>query len=208
MPSSAWPPSTTAAYIHYRILFDPRYVSFCDVNATFNCSQVYLSRFGTVFGVPTAVFGAIWFALAAILAAAGVWGAETVRENVPGYLFALSTVALAVVLYLGYASVAVLKTYCVLCLITYAAVIGLFMMSGAATAFPMTTLPRRLARDLGRLVASPLAITIAVLFLGGSVSALAFYRGAHPTSSAEAAPLNQDQRSEVERFMAARPACR
>src|SRR5476651_1565020 len=89
--------SVEAAYIHYRILFDPRYVSFCDVNATFNCSQVYLSRFGTVLGVPVAVFGAVWFALAGILAAAGVWGTATVRDNVPGYLFVLSTLALAVV---------------------------------------------------------------------------------------------------------------
>jgi vitamin-K-epoxide reductase (warfarin-sensitive) len=197
--------SVEAAYIHYRILFDPRYVSFCDVNATFNCSQVYLSRFGTVLGVSVAVLGAIWFALAGILAAAGVWGTATVRDNVPGYLFALSTVALAVVLYLGYVSVAVLKTYCVLCLITYAAVISLFIMSGAATAFPMTTLPRRLARDLRVLVASPLAIAIAVLFLGGSVSAVAFFHAERPTSSAEAGPLSQDQRSEVERYMATAP---
>jgi uncharacterized membrane protein/predicted DsbA family dithiol-disulfide isomerase len=197
--------SVEAAYIHYRILFDPRYVSFCDVNATFNCSQVYLSRFGTVLGVPVAVFGAIWFALAAILAAAGVWGRAPLRDNAPGYLFALSTVGLAVVLYLGYVSVAVLKTYCVLCLITYAAVISLFVISGAATAFPMTTLPRRLARDLRVLVASPLAIAIAVLFLGGSVSAVAFFHAERPTSSAEAGPLSQDQRSEVERYMAAAP---
>ncbi len=197
--------SVEAAYIHYRILFDPRYVSFCDVNATFNCSQVYLSRFGTVLGVPVAVFGAIWFALAAILAAAGVWGRAPLRDNAPGYLFALSTVGLAVVLYLGYVSVAVLKTYCVLCLITYAAVISLFIMSGAATAFPMTTLPRRLARDLRVLVASPLAIAIAVLFLGGSVSAVAFFHAERPISSAEAGPLSQDQRSEVERYMAAAP---
>ena len=197
--------SVEAAYIHYRILFDPRYVSFCDVNATFNCSQVYLSRFGTVLGVPVAVLGAIWFALAAILAAAGVWGRAPLRDNAPGYLFALSTVGLAVVLYLGYVSVAVLKTYCVLCLITYAAVISLFVISGAATAFPMTTLPRRLARDLRVLVASPLAIAIAVLFLGGSVSAVAFFHAERPMSSAEAGPLSQDQRSEVERYMAAAP---
>ena len=49
--------SALASYVHYRILFDPRYVSFCDVNETFNCSQVYMSRFGTFSGVPVAVFG-------------------------------------------------------------------------------------------------------------------------------------------------------
>ena len=197
--------SMEAAYIHYRILYDPRYVSFCDVNETFNCSQVYLSRFGSVLGLPVAVFGAIWFALATVLSLAGLAGPATVRENVPGYLFVLSTLALAVILYLGYVSVAVLKTYCVLCLITYAAVISLFIMSGAATAFPMTTLPRRLSRDLRLLVASPLAIAVAVLFLGGAVSTVAFFHAERPTSSVEAGPLSQDQRSEVERYMATAP---
>src|SRR5262249_18738977 len=164
--------STAAAYIHYRILFDPHYVSFCDVNATFNCSQVYVSRFGTAFGLPVAVFGAIGFALALIVAVAGLVGPPDVRESAPGYLFAFSTLALAVVLYLGYASVAILKTYCLLCLVTYAAVIGLFLISGAATSFPMTMLPRRAARDLRLLAASPLAIAVAVLFIGGPARVL------------------------------------
>lgn len=194
--------SAEAAYIHYRILNDPRYVSFCDVNATFNCSQVYLSRFGSVRGVPVALFGAIWFALAVIVTTAGFIGPASVRESAPGYLFVLSTLALAVVLYLGYASFVLLKTYCLLCLITYAAVIGVFLISGAATSFPMTTLPRRAARDLRLLISSPLAMTIAVLFIGGAASTLAFF----PREGAvDARPLTQDQRSEVERFMASAP---
>src|SRR5690242_18081058 len=156
--------STAATYVHYHLLFDPHYASFCDVNGTFNCSQVYLSRFGTAFGVPVALLGGIWFALATVLAVAGLAGPPSVRESVPGYLFVLSTLALTVVLYLAYASFAVLKTYCPLCLVTYAAVIGLFLVSGAATSVPMTTLPRRAARDLRWLVATPIAIVVAVLF--------------------------------------------
>ncbi len=197
--------STEAAYIHYRILFDPRYVSFCDVNATFNCSQVYLSRFGTAFGVPVAIVGTIGFTLALIVAVAGLAGPPSVRESVPGYLFAWSTLALAVILYLGYASVALLKTYCVLCLITYAAVIGLFLISGAATSFPMTMLPRRVVRDARLLAASPLAIIVTVLFLGGAASTLAFFPREGGTPAAEARALTQDQRSEVERYMAGAP---
>src|SRR5712692_7871846 len=96
--------SAAAAYVHYHLLYDPRYASFCDVNATFNCSQAYLSRFGTAFGFPVALFGGVWFALAAVLVTLGLSGPPAVRESAPGYLFALSTAALAVVLYLGYAS--------------------------------------------------------------------------------------------------------
>jgi uncharacterized membrane protein/predicted DsbA family dithiol-disulfide isomerase len=196
--------STAAAYVHYHLLFDPHYTSFCDVNGTFNCSQVYMSRFGTAFGVPVALLGAIWFALATIVSIVGLAGPPSVRESVPGYLFVLSTAALAVVLYLAYASIAILKTYCPLCLITYAAVVGLFLVSGAATSVPMTTLPRRAARDLRLLVASPLAIALAVLFVGGAVSTLAFFprEGSTP---AEARSLSADQRSEIERYMESAP---
>ena len=196
--------STAAAYVHYHLLFDPHYTSFCDVNGTFNCSQVYLSRFGTAFGVPVALLGAIWFALATVVALAGLAGPVSVRESVPGYLFVLSTLALAVVLYLAYASIAILKTYCPLCLITYAAVVGLFLVSGAATSVPMTTLPRRAARDLRLLVASPIAIALAVLFVGGAVSTLAFFPREGSTS-AEARSLSPDQRSEIERYMETAP---
>jgi len=196
--------STAAAWVHYHLLFDPHYTSFCDVNGTFNCSQVYLSRFGTAFGIPVALLGAICFALATIVSILGIAGPASVRESVPGYLFVLSTAALAVILYLAYASVAILKTYCPLCLITYAAVIGLFLVSGAATSVPMTTLPRRAARDLRLLVASPLAIALAVLFVGGAVSTLAFFprEGSAP---AEARTLSADQRSEIERYMESAP---
>ncbi len=80
------------------------------------------------------------------------------RENAPGYIFALSTLALAFVLYLGWASYFVLKTFCILCAITYVAVIAIFLVSGGATTFPMKTLPDRARRDVRTLVSSPLAL--------------------------------------------------
>jgi protein-disulfide isomerase len=122
--------------------------------------------------------------------------------------------ALAVVLYLGYASFFLLKTVCVLCLTTYAAVIGLFLVSGAATSFPMTTLPRRASRDARIFVSSPLALTLAVLFFAGAASTLAFFpREAAPAAAAagdaaaaSAAPQpTQNQRSEFERWYASQP---
>ena len=158
--------ASEAAYVQYRAQNDPTYVSFCDVSATVSCSQVYASRFSTFYGVPVSVFGAIWFAFAALLAAAGLVARPAVRESVPGYLFAGSTLALAAILYLAYASFVLLKLVCVLCLITYAAVIGLFIVSGAATSIPMMSLPRRAANDFRVLIASPVAVVLAVLFAG------------------------------------------
>ena len=64
--------SAAAAYVHYHLLYDPTYRSFCDVNETVSCTQVYLSRFSTVRGIPVAIFGAIWFAVAALLSVGGL----------------------------------------------------------------------------------------------------------------------------------------
>src|SRR4249919_549937 len=192
-----------AAYVHYHLIFDPRYASFCDINTTVNCTQVYLSRYSTVNGVPVAIYGIIFFAGVLLLLLAGSVGPQAMRENVPGYLFAMSTAGLAVVLYLGYVSFAVLKAYCVLCLTTDAAVIGLFLVSGAATSFPMTTLPRRAVTDIRAWVSSPLAVGVTLLFFGGAASAVAFFprEGAAPEAASQAPAQNPS--SEFERWYAA-----
>src|SRR6476619_578273 len=192
--------SVLAANVHYHMLHDPTYTSFCDVSETVSCTQVYASRFSTFRGVPVAVFGAIWFAFAALMSGAWLTARPAIRESVPGYLFAGSTLALAVILYLGYASFVLLKTVCILCLITYAAVIGLFLVSGAATAIPMMSLPRRAFQDLKLLVTTPLAIVLAIVWLGVSGSAVALFPREATAAAAAREPLptpSQDQRSEL-----------
>jgi uncharacterized membrane protein/protein-disulfide isomerase len=206
--------SGAAAYTHYHMLNDPTYRSFCDVSTTISCTQVYQSRFGTLRGIPVAIFGALFFVAAALLSAAGLKARPPVRESVPGYLFVMSTLALAVVLYLGYASFFILKTVCLLCLTTYAAVIGLFLVSGAATTFPMTSLPRRASRDARVFLSSPLALILAVLFFAGAASTLAFFpREASPAAAAAGAEVAQaalptpteTQKAEFERWYASQP---
>ena len=187
------------------MLYDPSYRSFCDVSETISCTQVYQSRFSTVRGVPVAIFGAMWFAVAALLSVTGLTARQSVRESVPGYLFVMSTVALAVVLYLAYASFFLLKAVCVLCVTTYAAVIGLFLVAGAAFSFPMTTLPRRAAGDVRVLVTSPLAMILVVLFFAGAASTLAFFPREGSVAAGALPQATQDQRSELERFMATAP---
>ncbi len=102
-----------------------------------------------------------------------------------------------------------LNAVCLLCLTTYAAVIGLFLVSGAATTFPMTTLPRRALRDLRVLVASPLALIVALLFFAGAGTTLAFFpRESVVTGSGEAAPTvvpTQNEKSEFERWYVSQP---
>lgn len=209
--------SASAAYVHYRILQDPTYTSFCDVSATVSCAAVYESRFGSVGGVPVAIGGVIWFGLALLLvlmagpersAPAARGGKRTAApepgsnsSNVPSYLFLLSTVALAVVLYLGYASFFILKAVCILCVLTYIAVAGVFLVSGSrSNGVPIRTVPRRALADARALAARPLALVLFLLFAAGAVSAVAFFPREMSRQERAAAPVPAASASQVSEF--------
>src|SRR6185436_7338699 len=125
--------ASASTYVHHKVLTDASYISPCDINEKFNCTQVYLSQYGSVKGIPVAIGGVAWFGLIALI----TWFADPsgdAKNHVAGaYVFALSTVALAGVLSLAYASFFVLKTYCVLCMATYVCVIAIFILSGVSS---------------------------------------------------------------------------
>jgi uncharacterized membrane protein/protein-disulfide isomerase len=207
--------SSAAATVHYRLLSDVSYQSICDINETWNCSQVYESRYGAFWGIPVAVGGVIWSAAVTLLAILGLVagrqgpGGAGLASRVPGYIFVLSVAALSVVLYLGYVSIVILKTYCLFCLLTYVAVIGIFLVSGAAADESMTELPRRATRDLRMLVSSPMALGVATLFVVGATALVALFpRPVHATTAVTAAPpvaIAAQQQSEFEKWYSALP---
>jgi uncharacterized membrane protein len=205
--------ASASTFVHYRIQNDPTYASFCDVNESFSCTVAYTSQFGSVAGVPVALFGVIFFAFVLLLVA--ICARSPAAENLPGYLFAASTIGLAVVLYLGYASFFILKTLCVLCLATYVAVIGLFITAGTATRNPMTNLPSRAMRDLQLLLRTPSALGAIVLFVAAAAIGVVTLR--EPvTSAAELSPGDEPQQAaapgptaaqlkQLEDYLAAQP---
>ncbi len=196
--------ASTSTWVHYQLLADPGYTSFCDINENVSCTQVYQSRFGSFGGIPVALLGASWFALVGLLTLATGRSTE-LDENLGSYLLVLSTLGLAVVLFLGYASFMVLGAVCVLCVVVYVATIGIFVLSGAVSSAPLMAMPARTAADLGRLVRSPAAATVAVLYVGLTVGAVIALPG-EPTSAlsadtdgaVEESPGSQE--SEFERF--------
>jgi uncharacterized membrane protein len=181
--------SVAALYVHYQMLADPAYTSFCDVNETVSCEAVLTSQYGSVAGVPVAAGGAIWSALILLLAVFGMTPARSEKAGaVAGYIFILSTVGLAGALYLGYASFFILRQMCPLCVTMYVAVIGLFVVSGAA-ASGLTTLPARLGRDVTAALRNPLAATLAIVWLVASVSLVAFFPREAPVPDIAAEPV-------------------
>jgi protein-disulfide isomerase/uncharacterized membrane protein len=218
--------STASSYVHYQLLTRPGYTSFCDMSATVSCTQAYLSQYGSFAGVPVAILGVIFFTCVLIMTAfapkprlvpAGkkVRAAEAASvsgENVPAYIFAMSTIGLAFTLYLAWASFFQLRAVCVLCALTYAAVVGLFIVSGGATSFPMTTLPKRALGDASVLAKSPAALLITILLVGGAVTAIAAFpndTSASGSASQDTAPtyppLTDGQRQQFEQWYNVQP---
>ena len=237
--------SVASLYVHYRLLTDPSYTSFCDVSETVSCEAVITSRFGYLFGIPVAAGGAIWSALVLILAAVGMRpstpgvpapvpvgaarepgrkssvaaSAATTKVDaadrtgrVAGYIFILSTVGLAAVLYLGYASFFVLRQMCPLCLTMYVAVIGLFIVSGGA-ASALSGLPGLLSEDIRAAVGSPMAATLSVVWIIAAVGLVAMFpreEVAAASAPVDAAPalteeLGSEEVAQFESWLAAQP---
>ena len=160
-----------STWVHYKILTDASYISPCDVNSTFNCSQVYLSPYGSLWGVPVAIGGMFWFAVVAAIAAFGRVGKG---EAAGSYIFALSIAGMAAVLYLGYASYN-MKTFCILCMGTYVSVIGIFLTSGASPSIPILQVPGRMFSDLFSALKKPAVSIVALIIAAGTASTMAFF---------------------------------
>ena len=77
--------AATSTYVHYQLSQDTGYTSFCDINGNVSCTQVYLSRFGSVGDIPVALLGAFWFGLVLLLTVAGGRGSSELDENIGGY---------------------------------------------------------------------------------------------------------------------------
>jgi len=198
--------ASTSSYVHYKLLTEQNYSSFCDVSASVNCTQAYLSPYGSFGGIPVALFGVLFFALVLLLVAIGGRDKAPARDAIPAYVFAASTAGLAFVLYLAWASYTQLHTFCLLCAITYLSVIAIFIISGGATTFPMTTLPRRVPRDVRALFSSPVAIVIALLFLFGAGTLIAYFPSEPPRQAPVAIKaMSVEERTKVAQWYEMQP---
>jgi hypothetical protein len=79
--------SSAATYVHYNLIQNPDYSSFCDINATVSCKAAYLSRYGSIAGVPVAVGGIVFFVWVLLMLWAST-GKSRIRDSAPAYLFA------------------------------------------------------------------------------------------------------------------------
>lgn len=197
--------AVASLYVHIQMVRQPGYLSFCDVSALVSCTQVYRSRYAILGGVPVALLGALWYVAVLLVLAGSRWGWASLRENSPGYVFVLATLGLGFVLYMAYASLILLKTVCLMCVVTYVAVAAIFIVSGTRTNYPMMTIPRRLLQDAKAAVASPVALVLMLVFLVGATTALAFFPHGTPGPAAASGQATADRQSEFLRFWESQP---
>lgn len=177
--------SATSASVHHRLLTEPGFTSFCDVNRTVSCTEAYLSAYGSLAGIPVAVFGVLFFTVILAVVLLGGRRRPDAVARVPAYVFVLTLPALAFSAYLAYASFVLLQAVCLLCVTTYAAVIALAVIAGLAARPALASLPRHLGGDLKALLTSPAALAVAVaVLLGGWWMGAAFPRSS-PAVAAE-----------------------
>ena len=198
--------ATSSAWVHYKVLTDASYISPCNINQTFNCEQAYLSRFGRVAGVPVAIGGMFWFGLVALVAFFTPNGSASGKAKAPSgaTLFALSVIGLASVLYLGFASFFIVKAACVLCMGTYAAVLGIFITVAASKSLTLGQVPGRLSDEIGQLWKNSTAVIALIALLGGAwYGAMKFPHEGIPAMPAASATTDGLPQSAIDAFAAA-----
>lgn len=95
--------------------------SVCNINETFNCDSVALSKYSNIFGVPNAVSGLI-LNLVMLIALVGFLlniDDNNKSKNYLDFLFSLSVFSLIASLILGFISFAIIKKVCIFCATLY-----------------------------------------------------------------------------------------
>lgn len=99
----------------------------CNISAKFNCDVVQKSRYSTIFNIPIAFLGALFYFTIAILAAAAC--KEKYRETNLLIIFLLGTLAVLYSLFLYYVARYIIGALCLYCITMYILNISIFMVS-------------------------------------------------------------------------------
>ena len=211
----AFAASVASLYVHYQLIADPTYVSFCDVSETVSCEAVYKSAYGTCRGVPVAAGGVVWSALVLLLAGYGMRNPRSeAAGRAAGYVFLLSVIGLASVFYFAYASFFVLQKACPLCMAVYVSVVGIFLISSAMAHVARLAPVAASARTSARRRSSPSAMGLGALWLLGSLALVALFpreairadrRGRGGAASVPLETLDQAQLDEWHKWIDAQP---
>ena len=142
--------------------------SFCNINATFNCDAIALSKYSTLLGVPNAALGMVFYAL---LTVGAIWtyfllqdGEDEKAAKASGLVQLTAFVALFPTVGLGMLSSFELHTYCLMCLFSYLINILLYTVAHLARKSCLENSKEKPALFAGlSVISSPLMIVSAIV---------------------------------------------
>jgi uncharacterized membrane protein/protein-disulfide isomerase len=111
---------------YFSLQVDPSYVSSCNISATVNCDQAYLSKFSTFLGIPLASYGLVFYAVILFL---GITALGVGHATVAASAFVLGLLSVLLSLYLFAISKFVLGVLCPFCIGMYLANFAVFLGS-------------------------------------------------------------------------------
>ncbi len=107
------------AWSHFRNYTDIEYQSFCAITRALNCDTVSQSPYAIFLGVPVAVWGAVGYVLFLSLLACKTRRDNTAHERPWTLLFWVAAVFCLSSVVLGVISSVKIKSYCIMCLLSY-----------------------------------------------------------------------------------------
>ena len=148
--------------------------SFCTINDVVNCDRVATSPYSVFLGLPVAVWGALGYGLAAVLAASGLARRGGASTWPAGLLFAVGALAVGASVALALVSEFAIGALCLLCAGSW--VVAVALLIAARRACRGAGVAGSLRADLAAVRASPrLAVGLVVLAAGGTAFAAVAY---------------------------------
>ncbi|TNF24010.1 MAG: hypothetical protein EP329_26140 [Deltaproteobacteria bacterium] len=181
---------STTVYVNLRVAPDD-FVSACNISETINCDAVERSAWATLWGVPTALWAVVAYAVVAALAIAGLWLGRRRRER--GILLLVSAVSVGFGLFLAGLMAFEIGAWCTLCLATDAVNVAMLVLVLVACRADGCSPVAAIRSDLGWLFSRPLA------FVGHlSLAAVALAAGFGATAAWVQPPIDAALAAETE----------
>lgn len=140
--------SAYLTYAHQRLINEPGWESFCAISTSLNCDTVITSPFGTLVGVPLSALVLWFYLLIGTLAASALTRRRWALPQSPTVLL-LAAGAVATLVSAGLAAVSAfwIGAWCLLCIVLYAANVGILVVAWRAFRLTGEDVPNRLAEE-------------------------------------------------------------
>ena len=109
---------------HYKYLQPQPFILPCSVNSVIDCGKVLQSPYATIFGIPLAVLGLLYYGVITILLITLI---QFRKQVLFFFLFSLTAVGVLFSGYLLYVQAALINRFCVYCLISGLVSVGIYL---------------------------------------------------------------------------------